>query len=88
MKDSELFRRITLPAADEDVMPSDGKPALSRDEIKIIELWIASGASATKSLADFPTAPVPKLTAAVHVPLTPDWRARAKEIAALFGSGA
>ncbi len=35
-------------------MPSDGKPLLSADEIKIIELWIASGASATKPLADYP----------------------------------
>ena len=83
LKGSELFRRITLPASDEDVMPSDGKPLLSADEIKIIELWIASGASATKPLADFPTAPVPKVAKAPSVPLTPDWRAKAREIAAL-----
>lgn len=83
VKGSELFRRVTLPPTDEDVMPSDGKPALSSDEIKIIELWIASGASATKPLADFPTAPVPKLAAVAHVPLAPDWRPRAKEIATL-----
>jgi hypothetical protein len=83
LKGSELFRRIRLPATDEDVMPSDGKPLLSADEIKIIELWIASGASATKLLADYPTAPVPKMTRAVHVPLAPDWRPRAREIATL-----
>jgi hypothetical protein len=83
LKGSELFRRITLPASDDDVMPSDGKPLLSADEIKIIELWIASGASATKPLADYPTAPVPKLAKAPSIPLTPDWRPRAREIAAL-----
>ena len=26
LKESELFRRITLPESDDDVMPSDGKP--------------------------------------------------------------
>lgn len=83
LKGSELFRRITLPASDDDVMPSDGKPLLSADEIKIIELWIASGASATKPLADYPTAPVPKVAKAPSIPLAPDWRPRAREIAAL-----
>lgn len=82
-KGSELFRRITLPATDDEVMPSDGKPLLSADEIKIIELWIASGATATAPLADFPTAPVPKLAKPAHTPLAPDWRPRAREIAAL-----
>ena len=83
LKGSELFRRITLPHTDEDVMPSDGKPPLSADEIKIIELWIASGASPTKPLADYPTAPVPRRARMAHVPLAPDWRPRAGEIAAL-----
>jgi hypothetical protein len=83
VKGSEVFRRITLPAADEDVMPSDGKPLLSADEIKIIELWIASGASATKPLADYPTAPVPKPAKIPHAPLAPDWQPQAKQIAAL-----
>lgn len=83
VKGSELYRRITLPRTDEEAMPSDGKPELSADEIKILELWIASGASSTKSLADFPTAPVPKVAAAPVVALTADWRSRAGEIAAL-----
>jgi hypothetical protein len=82
-KASELYRRITLPADDDEVMPSDGKPLLSRDEIRIIELWIAAGASATKPLADFPTAPVPKPAVAAHVPLAPDWRPQAAAIAKL-----
>lgn len=83
VKGSELFRRITLPATDDEAMPSDGKPALSRDEIKIIELWIAAGASAEKPLADFPTAPVPQATKVKAAPLAPDWRPRAADIAAL-----
>jgi hypothetical protein len=82
-KGSELFRRITLPATHDDVMPSDGKPLLSSDEIKIIELWIASGASPTKLLADFPTAPVPKLAKPPAIALAPDWRPFAREIASL-----
>lgn len=80
---SEVFRRIILPASDEDVMPSDGKPLLSADETKIIELWISSGASATRLLADFPTAPVPKLARPPSMALAPDWRPFAREIASL-----
>ena len=80
---SELFRRITLPAHDDEVMPSDGKPLLSADEIKLIELWISSGASATKPLAEFPTAPVPKAPKPAHAPLAADWRPHAAHIAAL-----
>jgi hypothetical protein len=83
VKGSELFRRITLPPADDEVMPSDGKPALSTDEITLIELWIASGASALKPLADYPTAPVPRPARKEHVPLAPDWRPRAAELAML-----
>lgn len=83
VKGSELYRRITLPRTDEEAMPSDGKPELSADEIRIFELWIASGASASKSLAEFPTAPVPKAAAAPVVALTADWRPRAGEIAVL-----
>src|SRR5579864_9660627 len=44
---SDLFRRVTLPANHDDFMPKDGKKALSSDEVKLIELWIAAGASET-----------------------------------------
>lgn len=80
---SELFRRITLPETDDEVMPSDGKPRLSADEIKIIELWIAGGASATATLGEFPGAPAPARPKPAYVPLVADWRPRAAEIAAL-----
>lgn len=81
-KGSELFHRITLPADDEDVMPSDGKPHLSADEIKVIELWIAGGASRMKPEREFAGVP-PLKVAPPYVPLAPDWRPRAKEIAQL-----
>jgi uncharacterized membrane protein len=41
---SDLFRRITLPANHDDFMPK-GKQPLTADEVKVIELWIGSGAS-------------------------------------------
>ncbi|MES2695182.1 MAG: c-type cytochrome domain-containing protein [Verrucomicrobiota bacterium] len=81
-KGSELFHRITLPMDHEDVMPSDGKPLLSADEIKVIELWIAAGASPTAPVSAFPTAPAVKKKVET-IALAPDWRPRAKEIAAL-----
>ncbi len=83
VKGSELYRRITLPDTEEEAMPGDGKPRLSADEIKVIELWIAGGASATKPLADFPGAPAPSRAKAPEEPLAPDWRPHAAEIAAL-----
>lgn len=82
-KSSELFRRITLPETDEDVMPSDRNPALSADEIKVIELWISGGASETKPVKEFAGLPPLKPAKAPYVPLTPDWRPRATEIVAV-----
>jgi uncharacterized membrane protein len=42
---SELVRRITLPRADEDAMPPDGKPRLRADEMLLLIDWINAGAS-------------------------------------------
>jgi hypothetical protein len=42
---SDLVRRITLPSDDDDAMPSNGKKPLTPDEIKLIQAWIAAGAS-------------------------------------------
>lgn len=42
---STLYRRITLPAHDEDRMPPKGKKALSPSEIALIGQWIELGAS-------------------------------------------
>jgi hypothetical protein len=44
---SELFHRVTLPPGDEKAMPAEGKRPLSADEVEILQLWIAAGASPT-----------------------------------------
>src|SRR2546423_23153 len=49
-KTSELFHRITLPREDDDFMPAEHKRPLSADEVKLIEVWIANGASGTQSV--------------------------------------
>lgn len=82
VKGSELVRRIRLPRDEEEAMPSDGKPALSADEIKVIELWIAAGASATEAVSAFPDAPTLKPRKPAAVAVAPDWRPLAKELAA------
>ena len=41
---SELYRRITLPKDDDDVMPPEGDP-LPKDKQELIKNWIAQGAS-------------------------------------------
>lgn len=46
IRSSELFRRITLPPSDDNFMPSERR-ALSVSDIKLIEEWIAAGASGT-----------------------------------------
>lgn len=54
---SDLFRRITLPAGHDDFMPK-GKPPLTADEVKTIELWIGAGASdkiAVNAIKDAPS---------------------------------
>ncbi len=46
---SELIRRIKLPPSDRDFMPSEKNPVAAGD-IKLIEQWIAAGASGTLSV--------------------------------------
>lgn len=41
---SDLFRRISLPSGDDDVMPPEGDP-LPKDKQELIKNWIAQGAS-------------------------------------------
>jgi uncharacterized membrane protein len=67
VRDSDLFRRIALPAGHEDFMPK-GKPALTPDELKTIELWIGAGASDTLAVNLIKGAPTgPATTAAAEV---------------------
>jgi hypothetical protein len=44
---SDLFRRITLPPDHDDFMPKQGRRPLSAGQVRLIELWIAAGASGT-----------------------------------------
>lgn len=73
--DSDLFHRVTLPADDEDVMPSDGKPLLSAAEIAVLEKWILAGGPETAEF-DAP-ALIPALAAAP--PAAPDYGPRLAE---------
>jgi uncharacterized membrane protein len=60
VKGSELFHRVTLPPSDDDAMPPQGKRPLAANEVKLLELWIAAGASPTlaaNAIKDAPTAP-------------------------------
>lgn len=57
--DSELFRRITLPESDEQAMPPVGKAPLTQDDITVIRLWIAAGASGALPAHSIKNAPKP-----------------------------
>lgn len=80
---SELYRRINLPRDDEHAMPGEGKPALSSVQIKIIELWIESGASQTLAAAEVRGAPALPVLKPPPPPLTADYRPRLQKIQAL-----
>jgi hypothetical protein len=56
-KTSALFHRVTLPMGDDDVMPPDNRRLLPASDLKLIELWISSGASGTQVEADMKGAP-------------------------------
>jgi uncharacterized membrane protein len=80
---SELFRRVTLPSDNKDFMPAEGKPALSATETKIIELWIAAGATTQIAEAAIQGLPVAPAENPVSSPVTPDYRPQLKTITGL-----
>lgn len=82
-KESDLFRRISLPEGDKDAMPAEGKPPLAAEQIKLIELWIAAGASATQPVDAIVGAP---MLAQPALPFAPDWHPQAQRLAALEDS--
>lgn len=49
--ESELFKRVTLPQKNTKFMPPKGEP-MTYDEIKVMEWWIAQGATFDKKLVD------------------------------------
>lgn len=73
-KHSELFRRINLSPDEKDFMPTDGKPPLTASEIKVIELWIASGASSSLPAVEVRGAPPLPVSELPVMPLTRDYR--------------
>src|SRR2546430_14687257 len=46
---SELYRRITLPKGDDDIMPNEGDP-LSKEQTDLVRGWINQGAEDRKSV--------------------------------------
>jgi hypothetical protein len=56
---SELYTRLLLPKGDRRAMPAGDKPPLSADDIRVIELWIASGASGRTHVDEIANAPPP-----------------------------
>jgi len=82
-KGSELVRRVNLPRDDEDAMPAEGKPALNAAEIKVIELWIATGAAQTVAAEEVRAAPPPPAPIPAPTPLAADYRPRTDQIQAL-----
>jgi hypothetical protein len=65
-KSSELMTRIALPPGDDRAMPPEGKTPLSPDEVTVIRLWIAAGASPTMKPSSIRGAP--RLVAEVKFP--------------------
>jgi hypothetical protein len=59
LKGSELITRIGLPAAAEKVMPPNSKTPLTADEITVIKLWVAAGASGVQPVGAIRGAPQP-----------------------------
>ena len=80
---SELFRRINLAPEEKDFMPTDGKPPLTASEIKVIELWIASGATNTLPELEVRGAPPAPKPASPVLPLVKDYRPQLKTISSL-----
>jgi hypothetical protein len=51
-KDSDMYRRITLPATDKDAMPAEEKAPLTDGQRAIIAWWIQSGAKSNVLIGD------------------------------------
>lgn len=59
LHDSELFARLILPASNDRAMPPDSKPPLTADEVTVVRLWIAAGASGVQPVDQIKGAPKP-----------------------------
>jgi hypothetical protein len=59
LKGSQLVNRLTLPPGNDKAMPPSGKPPMSKDEVTVIKLWIAAGASGALAATAIKDAPAP-----------------------------
>ena len=50
--DSDIIKRIWLPATDRDHMPPDGRPQVTVAEAEVVRWWIDNGASFEQTIAD------------------------------------
>jgi mono/diheme cytochrome c family protein len=78
---SELFRRISLPKGDDDVMPNEGEP-LTKEQIALIKDWINQGA-VWPDTAIVKATGAPTATAAPAPVLPPEIKPSANEQKAL-----
>ena len=51
VEESELIKRIILPADHDDVMPPDGKTPLTENEIMLLKWWVETGAEEHSKVA-------------------------------------
>lgn len=69
LSDSRLFQRVSSPSGSEKIMPPQGKPPLSADQVKLIELWISAGASpnlTAKAIKGAPATARPAAEVSIH----------------------
>ena len=65
--ESRMIKYIHLPLEDDDHMPPDGKPQLSKQEIGLLERWIQSGANFDQKLEDLPDSDTLKVMANAQI---------------------
>jgi uncharacterized membrane protein len=51
--ESELYKRLILPAEDEHHMPPKGRPQLTNNEVDVLYGWMEAGASFDKKISEF-----------------------------------
>jgi len=61
LSQSELVSRITLSASNSKAMPPNGESAITADEVTLIKLWIAAGASSTQREDQIKGVPKPRV---------------------------
>lgn len=75
---SALYTRVLLPRSDRRAMPAGNKPPLAKDELRVLELWIAAGASGSAPVDSIAGAPPPTAAPIVVEPLDAEAVAKAR----------